>query len=191
LHNCIPRASRSVGPLTCLADDRITTATEGTSGLSGLQYGCGKARLGCPASPKVLPATPWLLNPSPTKATFFLAQAGAAGVLTGLVLVGVSINLQKIVSDPSPGLPCGGSSGAAGCLGPGRHAAASFRLRRRAGRVAGRALWLVPGTVFTILVALFAAWVLCSSKSTGSNRPGIPTALSTRVRGMRSANFAH
>jgi hypothetical protein len=28
---------------------------------------------------------------------FFLAQAGAAGVLTGLVFVGVSINLEKIL----------------------------------------------------------------------------------------------
>ncbi len=36
---------------------------------------------------------------------FFLAQAGAAGVLTGLVFVGVSINLPKIVSDPGSGLP--------------------------------------------------------------------------------------
>jgi hypothetical protein len=36
---------------------------------------------------------------------FFLAQAGAAGVLTGLVFVGVSINLQQIVSDPGSGLP--------------------------------------------------------------------------------------
>ena len=35
---------------------------------------------------------------------FFLAQAGAAGVLTGLVFVAVSINLQKIVSDPRSGL---------------------------------------------------------------------------------------
>ena len=35
---------------------------------------------------------------------FFLAQAGAAGVLTGLVFVGVSINLEKIVSDPDSGL---------------------------------------------------------------------------------------
>jgi len=35
---------------------------------------------------------------------FFLAQAGAAGVLTGLVFVGVSINLQKIVSNPYSGL---------------------------------------------------------------------------------------
>jgi hypothetical protein len=36
---------------------------------------------------------------------FFLAQAGAAGVLTGLVFVGVSINLEKIVSQPDFGLP--------------------------------------------------------------------------------------
>ena len=33
-----------------------------------------------------------------------MAQAGAAGVLTRLVLVGVSINLQKIVSDPRSSL---------------------------------------------------------------------------------------
>jgi len=36
---------------------------------------------------------------------FFLAQAGAAGVLTGLVFVGVSINLEKIMSQPGYGLP--------------------------------------------------------------------------------------
>ena len=36
---------------------------------------------------------------------FFLAQAGAAGVLAGLVFVGASINLEKIVSDPGSGLP--------------------------------------------------------------------------------------
>jgi hypothetical protein len=36
---------------------------------------------------------------------FFLAQAGAAGVLTGLVFVGASINLEKIVSQPGSGLP--------------------------------------------------------------------------------------
>ena len=35
---------------------------------------------------------------------FFLAQAGAAGVLTGLVFVGVSINLEKIVSQSGSGL---------------------------------------------------------------------------------------
>src|ERR671911_902485 len=36
---------------------------------------------------------------------FLLAQAGAAGVLTGLVFVAVSINLQTIVSEPGSGLP--------------------------------------------------------------------------------------
>ena len=36
---------------------------------------------------------------------FFLAQAGTAGVLTGLVFVGVSINLEKILSQPDFGLP--------------------------------------------------------------------------------------
>ena len=35
---------------------------------------------------------------------FFLAQAGAAAVLTGLVFVGVSINLEKILADPGSGL---------------------------------------------------------------------------------------
>ena len=36
---------------------------------------------------------------------FFLALAGTAGVLTGLVFVAVSINLQEIVSQPGSGLP--------------------------------------------------------------------------------------
>jgi hypothetical protein len=35
---------------------------------------------------------------------FFLAQAAATATLTGLVFVGVSINLQTIVSDPCSGL---------------------------------------------------------------------------------------
>jgi modulator of FtsH protease len=35
---------------------------------------------------------------------FFLAQARAARVLTGLVFVGVSINLEKILSEPAFGL---------------------------------------------------------------------------------------
>ncbi len=35
----------------------------------------------------------------------FLAQAVAAGVLTGPVFVGVSINLEKIMSQPGYGLP--------------------------------------------------------------------------------------
>jgi hypothetical protein len=36
---------------------------------------------------------------------FFLAMAGTAGVLTGLVFVAVSINLQEIVSERGSGLP--------------------------------------------------------------------------------------
>jgi hypothetical protein len=36
---------------------------------------------------------------------FFLATSAAAGVLTGLVFVGVSINLDKIVSQSDSGLP--------------------------------------------------------------------------------------
>jgi len=35
---------------------------------------------------------------------FFLATSAAAGVLTGLVFVGVSINLKKILSQPGSGL---------------------------------------------------------------------------------------
>jgi hypothetical protein len=35
---------------------------------------------------------------------FFLAAAGAAAVLAGLVFVGVSINLEMIMSDPASGL---------------------------------------------------------------------------------------
>jgi hypothetical protein len=34
-----------------------------------------------------------------------LGPGGAAGVLTGLVFVGVSINLEKILSQPDFGLP--------------------------------------------------------------------------------------
>ena len=153
---------------------------------------------------------------------FFLAQAGAAGVLTGLVFVGVSINLQKIVSDPSSGL-----AGRAGealillvgvltvsvlVLVPGQEAGVlgaevlvvglaawvwivaiqlprlrdwgtmradlrgPFVVRVVLGQVAtlplviagvavlsvglGRLYWLVAGTVFSILAALFEAWVL-------------------------------
>ena len=35
---------------------------------------------------------------------FFVAEAGAAGVLTGLVCVGVSMNLERILSEPGSGL---------------------------------------------------------------------------------------
>src|SRR4051812_50093971 len=36
---------------------------------------------------------------------FFLAAAGAAAVLAGLVFVGLSINLEMIMSNPAYGLP--------------------------------------------------------------------------------------
>lgn len=36
---------------------------------------------------------------------YFLAQAGAAGVLIGLVFVGASINLEKILAEQGSGLP--------------------------------------------------------------------------------------
>jgi hypothetical protein len=153
---------------------------------------------------------------------FFLAQAGAAGVLTGLVFVGVSINLQKIVSDPSSGL-AGRAAEAlillvgvllasvlvlvpgqgAGVLGVevlvvglaawGWIVAIQLPLLRRWGAmradlrgpfvvrvvlgqvatlplvIAGVAVlsvgpgglyWLMAGTIFSILAALFEAWVL-------------------------------
>jgi hypothetical protein len=78
---------------------------------------------------------------------FFLAQAGAAGVLTGLVFVGVSINLQKIVSDPNSGLA-------------GRAAEALILL---VAVLTASTLLLVPGQGTTligieILVVALAAW---------------------------------
>jgi hypothetical protein len=153
---------------------------------------------------------------------FFLAQAGAAGVLTGLVFVGVSINLEKIVSDPRSGL-AGRAAEAlillvavllasvlalvpgqgAGVLGvemlavglaawgwivaiqlPRMREWGTMRADLRGpfvarvvlGQVAtltlviagvaviwvglGGLYWLVAGTVFSILAALFEAWVL-------------------------------
>ena len=78
---------------------------------------------------------------------FFLAQAGAAGVLTGLVFVAVSINLQEIVSDPGSGLP-------------GRAAEALILL---VAVLMGSVLVLVPGQGpgvlgAEVLVVGFAAW---------------------------------
>ena len=153
---------------------------------------------------------------------FFLAQAGAAGVLTGLVFVGVSINLEKIVSNPSSGL-AGRAAEALILLvavlmasvlvlvpgqGPGVLGAevlvvglaawgwivaiqlprvrdwgtmradlrGPFVVRVVLGQVAtlplviagvavlsvgpGGLYWLMAGTVFSILAALFEAWVL-------------------------------
>lgn len=153
---------------------------------------------------------------------FFLAQAGAAGVLTRLVFVGVSINLDKIVSDPNSGLAGraaealillvavltasvlllvpGQGSGVLGAevlvvglaawgwvvaiqllrlrswgvMSPDLRQA--FVLRVALGQIAtlpliiagvavlsvglGGLYWLVAGTVFSILAALFEAWVL-------------------------------
>ena len=153
---------------------------------------------------------------------FFLAQAGAAGVLTGLVFVGVSINLQQIVSEPGSGLagraaealiPLVGVLTASVLLlvpGQGQVMVGAevlvvglatwgcvvatqllrlrswetmtpdlrqvFVLRIALGQIAtlplviasvavlagglGGLYWLVAGTVFPILVALFDAWVL-------------------------------
>ena len=153
---------------------------------------------------------------------FFLAQAGAAGVLTGLVFVAVSINLQQIVSDSGSGLP--GRAAEALILlvgvltasvlllvpGQGRLMVGTevlvvglvtwgcvvtiqllrlrswgsmspdlrqpFVLRIALGQIAtlplvvagiavlvaglGGLYWLVAGMIFSIIVALFEAWVL-------------------------------
>ncbi len=150
---------------------------------------------------------------------FFLAQAGAAGVLTGLVFVAVSINLQEIVSDPGSGLPgraaealillVGVLTASVLLLVPGQGQVMVsaevlvvglvtwgcvvaiqlrswgtmrpdlrqvFVLRVALGQIAtlplvvagiavlagglGGLYWLVAGMVFSILVALFEAWVL-------------------------------
>ena len=153
---------------------------------------------------------------------FFLAQAGAAGVLTGLVFVSVSINLEKILADPNSGLPGRAAealillvavlTASTLMLVPGQSAAligvevlgvglaawgsvvaiqlprlrdwgtirsdlrSAFVLRVALGQIAtlplliagvawltvglGGLYWLVAGTVFSILAALFEAWVL-------------------------------
>lgn len=153
---------------------------------------------------------------------FFLAQAGAAGVLTGLVFVGVSINLDKILLDPGLGLPgraaealillvavltistlvlvpgqgttlVGAEVLAVGLIAWGWIVAIQslrlrswrtmrpdlrgpFVLRVALAQIAALPLvvagvtvlawgleglyWLVAGTVFSIVVALFEAWVL-------------------------------
>ena len=153
---------------------------------------------------------------------FFLAQAGAAGVLAGLVFVGASINLEKIVSQPGSGLPgrvaealillVAVLTASVLLLVPGQGPAMvgaellvvglatwgwvvviqllrlrswqamrpdlrqAFVLRVALGQIAtlpvvvagiavlagglGGLYWLVAGMVFSILVALFEAWVL-------------------------------
>jgi hypothetical protein len=153
---------------------------------------------------------------------FFLAQAGAAGVLTGLVFVAVSINLQQIVSERGSGLPgraaealillVGVLTASVLLLVPGQGQVMvgaevlivglvswgcvvtiqllrlrswqamradlrqAFVLRMALGQIAtlplvvagiavlagglGGLYWLVAGMLFSILVALFEAWVL-------------------------------
>src|SRR5215212_5545579 len=104
---------------------------------------------------------------------FFLAQAGAAGVLTGLVFVAASINLQQIVSEPGSGLPGRAAEALILLVGV---LTASVLLRVALGQIAtlplvvagfavlvgglGGLYWLVAGMVFSTLVALFEAWVL-------------------------------
>jgi hypothetical protein len=153
---------------------------------------------------------------------FFLAQAASTATLTGLVFVAVSINLQKILSEPGSGLP--GRAGEAlilligvltasvlllvpgqgkGTLGAEVLAVGlatwgwvvaiqllrvrgwqtmspdlrqAFVLRVMLAQIAtltlvvagiavlavglGGLYWLVAGMIFSILVALFEAWVL-------------------------------
>src|SRR5829696_5460120 len=137
---------------------------------------------------------------------FFLALAGTAGVLTGLVFVAVSINLQEIVSEPGSGLPgraaealillVGVLTASILLLVPGQGkvmvgaevlavglatwgwvvSIQLLMLRVALGQIAtlplvvagiavlagglGGLYWLVAGMVFSILVALFEAWVL-------------------------------
>ena len=101
-----------------------------------------------------------------------MAQAGAAGVLTGLVFVGVSINLEKIVSDPTSGLA-------------GRAAEALILL---VAVLTASVLLLVPGQGSGVLGAEgFAAWgwvvsiQLLRLRSWGAMRPDLRQAFVLRV----------
>lgn len=107
---------------------------------------------------------------------FFLAQAGAAGVLTGLVFVGVSINLEKIVSGPNSGLA-------------GRAAEALILL---VAVLTASVLVLVPGQSLgvlgaEVLVVGLATWAwvvyiqLLRLRSWGAMRPDLRTSFVGRV----------
>ena len=101
---------------------------------------------------------------------FFLAQAGAAGVLTGLVFVGVSINLQQIVSQTGSGLP-------------GRAAEALILL---VAVLTPSVLMLVPGQGRLLVVGLGAwAWIvaiqLLRLRSWRTMRPGLRGPFVVRV----------
>jgi hypothetical protein len=107
---------------------------------------------------------------------FFLAQAGAAGVLTGLVFVAVSINLRVIVSEPDSGLP-------------GRAAEALILL---VGVLTASVLLLVPGqgpliVGAEVLVVGLVTWgcvvtiQLMRLRSWGTMRPDLRQAFVVRV----------
>ena len=104
---------------------------------------------------------------------YFLAQAGAAGVLTGLVFVAVSINLQEIVSDPGSGLP-------------GRAAEALILL---VGVLTASVLLLVPGqgqvmVGAEVLVVGLVTWgcvVVIQLRSWGTMRPDLRQVFVLRV----------
>jgi hypothetical protein len=107
---------------------------------------------------------------------FFLAQAGAAGVLTGLVFVAVSINLRVIVSEPDSGLP-------------GRAAEALILL---VGVLTASVLLLVPGqgpliVGAEVLVVGLVTWgcvvtiQLMRLRSWGTMRPDLRQAFVLRV----------
>lgn len=107
---------------------------------------------------------------------FFLAQAGAAGVLTGLVFVAVCINLRVIVSEPDSGLP-------------GRAAEALILL---VGVLTASVLLLVPGqgpliVGAEVLVVGLVTWgcvvtiQLMRLRSWGTMRPDLRQAFVVRV----------
>jgi hypothetical protein len=107
---------------------------------------------------------------------FFLAMAGTAGVLTGLVFVAVSINLMEIVSEPGSG-------------SPGRAAEALILL---VGVLTASVLLLVPaqgrGTVGALVLAVgLATWgcvvvtQLLRLQDWGTMRPDLRQAFVLRV----------
>jgi hypothetical protein len=133
---------------------------------------------------------------------FFLAQAGAAGVLTGLVFVGVSINLEKIVSDPSSGL-AGRAAEALILLVAVLIASVLVLVPGQGAGVLGAEVLVVELAAWGWIVAIqlprlrewgtmrarsSRSWRLCSrrgccsSRSTARSRPGLPRALCPRAR---------
>jgi len=113
---------------------------------------------------------------------FFIAQVGASAAFAGLVFVGVSINLTKIVAVPRqvgfalealvvlldvlitsslllvPGQP----PAYLAAVSLGQAATLPFLLVGLAliARGAGGLYWIIPGVVFSFLDAFYLAWVL-------------------------------